>query len=289
MQRAFKLTSKSELYAIFYALKKNKPAIISLGVIIILCLTAVLADFLAPRDPTEQNLDYRLKPPNTDYLLGTDELGRCILSRIIYGSRVSLIVGIISVSVSLGIGITVGCIAGYFGGKIGTILMTLVDITLSFPGLVLAIGFAALLGPGINNVMLALSLVGWPPYARVIRGETLALREKQFISASKAIGESGLYIVLHHIIPNIISAAIVMATLGMGWAIISEAGLSFIGLGIAPPESSWGLMISTGRLYFLYSPHTIIFPCLFLSLTILSFNILGDGLRDALDPRLRIR
>lgn len=266
---------------------KNKIAFIGLIIILFLIFVAIFAPFLASHHPYEQNLEKALLAPCLEYPFGTDDLGRCIFSRIIFGTRTSLQIGIIVTSITACIGIIMGLIAGYYGGLADEIIMRLVDIFLAFPGLVLALTIAGLMGPGLFNVMFALSLVGWMGYTRVVRGSVLAVKEKEFVETAKSLGANNLYILIHHILPNVIAPVIVMATLGIGHTILAAAGLSFLGLGAQPPIPVWGAMLNNGKAFMRTAPHLTIFPGLAIMITVLAFNFLGDGLRDLLDPRLK--
>ena len=251
-------------------------------------LTAVLAALfgpaLAPFDPADQQLPLRLEGPTGLHWFGLDELGRDILARVLSGARISLLVGLVVVSVSATVGIALGSIAGYFGGRIDEAISRVIDILLAFPGLLLAIALVAVLGPSLTNVVLALSLIGWVGYARLVRGQVLRARELEFVQAARALGASTARILTRHVIPTTLPAVTVQATLGMGGAILAEASLSFLGLGVQPPTPSWGTMLSYGRAHLLDAPHLTIFPGLAIAILVLGFNFLGDGLRDALDP-----
>jgi peptide/nickel transport system permease protein len=254
--------------------------------------SAVLADYLAPHEPNKQRLVARFKPPvwapggSTTYLLGTDNIGRDIFSRIMHGSRISLIVGIAAVGVSLLIGVTLGLLSGFLGGRVDAIIMALVDIMLAFPQLILAFAMVAVLGPGIGNIILVLGLTGWERYARVVRAEVLALREREFVQAARAIGVPTSKIIFGHIMPNTFSSAIVMGTLQTAQAILAEAALSFLGLGTGRTYPSWGQMIAMGRDYVHIAWWLSTFPGLAILLTVLAINLLGDRVRDVLDPRM---
>ncbi len=266
-------------------LKKNKIAIIGLIIIISLAFIALFAPFIAPHDPIEQNLEKRLLPPCREYPMGTDDLGRCLLSRIIYGTRVSLKLGVIVVGIITVIGVTLGLISGYYGGIVDEIIMRLVDVVLAFPGIILALAVAGALGPGLFNVMLALAMVGWTGLARVVRGSVLSVKQKEFVESARALGCSDLHIMTRHILPNVMAPVIVLATLDMAFIILAAAGLSFLGLGAQPPTPEWGSMLNSGRAFMRTAPHLTTYPGLAIMVAVLAFNFLGDGLRDALDPR----
>ncbi|MCL0074790.1 nickel ABC transporter permease subunit NikC [Thermodesulfovibrionales bacterium] len=272
---------------VFQRLKKHRLALIGAGIILVLIFIAVLAPFIAPHDPIEQNLEHRLLSPNTEYLLGTDNLGRCILSRLIHGTSVSLQIGVMVVGIAAFVGVTLGLVAGYRGGLIDELIMRIVDILLAFPGIILALVIAGILGPSLFNVMLALAVVGWTSYARVVRGAVLSVKEKEFVEAARALGAGEARIMFRHILPNVMAPVIVMATLGMAHVILAAAALGFLGLGAQPPTPEWGSMLNDGRAFMRTAPHLTIFPGLAIMVTVLAFNFLGDGLRDALDPRLK--
>ena len=256
-----------------------------LVVLVLFVLAALIAPLLSPFDPNKQDLGRRLDGPSSQNLLGRDEFGRDVLSRIIHGSRVSLTVGLLVTSISLAVGVSIGVTVGYAGGWIDELVMRLVDIVLAFPGILLAIALMAVMGQSLFNVVLALCITGWAPFARLTRGESLSIRERRYVLAARALGASGLRIVARHLLPNIISPILVKATLGMAGVIVAEAALSFLGLGVRPPTPSWGAMLNAGRAYILVTPHLVVFPGIAIMLVVLSLNFLGDGLRDALDPR----
>ena len=262
-----------------------------LGAVIVLVtvLAAVFGPWLAPFDPTSQELALRLEGPTGAHWFGLDELGRDIFARVLSGARISLLVGLVVVSVSSLVGIVLGSVAGYFGGWIDEAISRIVDILLAFPGLLLAIALVAVLGPSLTNVVLALSLIGWVGYARLVRGQVLRSRELEFVQAARALGATTPRILARHVIPTTLPAVTVQATLGMGGAILAEAALSFLGLGVQPPTPSWGTMLSYGRGHLLDAPHLTIFPGLAIAVLVLGFNFLGDGLRDRLDPMTRDR
>ena len=254
-------------------------------ILLLLLGVALLGPAIAPHSPTEQHLEQDLLSPSQDHLLGTDKLGRDILSRILYGSRISLLVGASTVGVSLLIGLSIGSLSGYCGGWVDQLLMRLVDILMAFPGILLAIAFTAVLGPGLNHVILALCLIGWTGYARLVRGEILALREREFILAARALGGSPGRIIVLHLLPHLLPPLLIQATFGMAAAIIAEGSLSFLGLGVQPPTPSWGSMLNEGRQFLLVAPHLTTFPGLAIMITVLGLNLVGDGMRDRLEKR----
>jgi peptide/nickel transport system permease protein len=278
---------KGNIIEIIKRLKKSKMAIIGLVIIIILVFMALFANIIAPYGYDEQNLSNAFKGPSFQHFFGTDEFGRDIFSRIVYGSRISLEVGFISVGISVVIGGFLGAIGGFYGGKTDNLIMRAMDILLSIPQILLAISIAASLGPGLFNLMIAVGISSIPQYARIVRASVLSIRDQEYIEAAKAIGSSDLRIIFKHIIPNCLAPVIVQATLGVAFAILTAAGLSFIGLGIQPPIPEWGAMLSGGRGYIRDYPHMTVFPGLSIMITILALNFLGDGLRDALDPKLK--
>ncbi len=268
-------------------LSESRPATLGAIVIILLCFMAVFAPQLSPNNPTTACLGDRLISPLTvpEYPLGTDHLGRCILSRLLYGARISLMVGITVVGISAAIGITLGVISGYYGGVIDAVIMRFVDATLSFPSIFLAVTIAGLLGRGLPSVIIALIVVDWTAYARIARGSVLSLKEKEFVESARSLGARDYFIMTRHILPNIIGPVIVMATLGMAYVILSAAALSFLGFGPQPPTPEWGAMLNAGRVYMRTQPYLTIIPGLAIMILVLAFNLLGDGLRDILDPR----
>lgn len=270
-------------------LMQDRLALLGLVIILAVVAVAVFAPYLAPNDPVRVDLTQRLAPPSAQYPLGTDHLGRCLLSRLIYGARVSLTTAALALSAITLISIPLGTLAGYCGGWVDNAIMRVVDVLLAFPGLILALVIAGTLGPGLLNVMLALSLVWWVGYARVIRGMVLAVKEKEFVLAARACGTSELGIIVRHILPNVLSPVIVLATLDMGKLILAISGLSFLGLGAQPPTPEWGAMLNDGRPYMQVAPQLMIYPGLCIMTVVLAFNLLGDGLRDALDPRGTVR
>ncbi len=257
--------------------------------IVVFVACALFAPWLAPYDPANIDLPARLMPPSAAHWFGTDELGRDILSRVIYGARISMLVGSCVVAASLTLGLIFGSIAGFYGGLTDRVLNVVVmNAFMSFPGILLAIAFVAFLGPGIFNLIFALSIGGWVGYARLVRAQVLAVREREFVEAARALGASDARIIVRHILPNIIQPVLVQAAIGMAGAILAEATMSFLGLGVPPPTASWGAMLNDARSHLFDSPHLVLFPAGAVMLAVLSFNFMGDGLRDYLDPRSRI-
>jgi len=254
-------------------------------IVAVAVLAALIGPVVAPFDSASQELALRLDGPSLQHWFGLDELGRDILSRVLAGARISMLVGLVVVSISSTVGIAVGAAAGYFGGRVDEILSRMIDILMAFPGLLLAIAMVAVLGPSLFNVVFALSLIGWVGYARLVRGQVLRARELEFVQAARALGASTPRVLARHVIPTTLPAVTVQATLGMGGAILAEASLSFLGLGVQPPTPSWGTMLNYGRIHLLDAPHLTIFPGLAIAVLVLGFNFLGDGLRDALDPK----
>lgn len=248
---------------------------------------ALFAPWIAPYDPIETRILEALSAPSPTHLLGTDELGRDILSRIIYGARVSLSVGFIAVGVAATIGGTLGLIAGFVGGRTDSVIMRLMDVILAFPAILLALAISAALGASVFNVMLAIGFVYIPRFARLVRGQMLSLRESDYATAAKALGQVPVLIMVRHLLPNALSVIIVQASIAMGWAILSEAALSFLGVGVSPPMPTWGSMLSMGRGYMEIAPWLTVFPGIAIFLTVLGFNLMGDGVRDVLDPTMR--
>jgi peptide/nickel transport system permease protein len=278
---------RGNLAEVLFRLRKSPLAMFGLVFIVILAFVAIFANVLAPYPYQKQNLMHSYETPSKQFWLGTDEFGRDILSRLIYGARISLQVGFIAVGIALVIGGMLGAVAGYYGGRIDNSIMRLMDVLLSVPQTLLAIAIAASLGPGLFNLMIAVGIAAVPIYARIVRGSVLSIREMEFIEAARAVGSSDLRIILKHILPNSMAPIIVQSTLGVASAILNAAGLSFIGLGIQPPYPEWGAMLSGGRQYIRDYPHLTLYPGLAIMLTILALNFLGDGLRDALDPKLK--
>ena len=259
------------------------------AIVIVIVGAALLAPWIAPFDPAVQELPLRLEGPTGSHWFGLDELGRDILSRVLLGARVSLFVGFVVVGISAVVGTAMGAVAGYYGGRVDQIISRVMDVLLAFPGLLLAIALVAVLGPSLGNVVLALTVIGWVGYARLVRGQVLRAREFEYVVAAKALGAGTWRALTRHVLPTALPAVTVQSTLGMAGAILSEAALSFLGLGVQPPTPSWGTMINGGRAHLLDAPHLTVFPGIFLALLVLGFNFLGDGLRDQLDPRLEGR
>lgn len=279
-----------EMKLSLFLLNKNKLTRLSLLIVLFLVIIAIIAPFIVPY-PTHVKSDVnpkdKLQPPSAKYLFGTDELGRDIFSRVLYGTRISLQTALFAVGLALLIGVPLGAIAGASGGIVDEVIMRITDIFLSFPPLLLAIAIAAFLGPNLNNAMLAIAVSWWPWYSRLIRGQAVSIKERQFVRAAKAIGTPPLKIIFMHIVPNCIAPVIVQASMDLGGVILTAASLSFLGLGAQPPTPEWGLMVSTSRNYFLNAWWYSIFPGLAIFITVLAFNLLGDGLREILDPKTR--
>jgi peptide/nickel transport system permease protein len=266
-------------------MKTDASLMIGVTLLAALGVIAVFAPALAPYSPAAQNLAHDLAVSSGDHLLGTDKLGRDVLSRVLFGSRISLAVGATTVAASLAIGLSLGALSGFFGGRTDRLLMRLVDILMAFPGILLAIAMTAVLGPGLHHVVIALALIGWTGYARLVRGEILSLREKDFVQAALALGGSPARVIARHIVPNLLPALLIQATFGMAAAIIAEGSLSFLGLGAEPPTPSWGAMLNEGRQFILVAPHLTTYPGLAITITVLALNLAGDGLRDRLEKR----
>lgn len=270
-------------------LRQEPLAVVGLLLLAGFTLAALFAPWLAPADPAEIALRHRLLPPGAGHWFGTDELGRDILSRILFGARVSLTVAVCVVGLSLAVGLVAGSVAGFYGGWIDTVLnLYLTNAFLALPGILLAIAFVAFVGPGLGNVVLALALSGWVNYARLVRAQVLAMREREFVEAARALGASDLRLLWRHILPNIVQPVIVQGAIGMAGAVLAEATLSFLGLGVPPPAPSWGAMLNDARSHLFDAPHLAVFPALAVMLMVLGFNFCGDALRDRMDPRTRL-
>ena len=264
---------------------RDPGTVIGCIIVSVALLAATFGPLLPLNDPTELDLDQRLAPPSKQFLLGTDHLGRDQLSRVVYGTRTTLGLSIIAVTIMMGIALVVGSLSGYYGGWVDTLLMGVVDILLAFPSLILAIAVAGILGPSLINVLIAISLIGWAGHARVVRAMVLAEKQKEYIEAARSIGANDMRIMFLHIAHNILGPFMILATLDIGWTILGISGLNFLGLGVQPPTPEWGAMLNDARPYLQTEPQLLIYPSMAIFLVVLGFNLLGDGLRDALDPR----
>ncbi len=280
---------RSQLAEVWRRLKKNRMAMMGLFIIFLLLLMVIFADVMFNYDEVviKQNVANRMQPPSSEHWLGTDEFGRDILARIVHGSRVSLAVGVIAVAISLAIGGTLGAVAGYYGGVLDNVIMRIMDIFLAVPSLLLSMTIVAALGPSMVNLMLAISISSMPGYARIVRSSVLTVKDQEFVEAARCIGSRDWQIILFQIIPNCMAPIIVQATLKVAGAILSTSSLSFLGLGVKPPAPEWGSMLSGGRAYLRDAWYITMFPGLAIMITILALNLFGDGLRDALDPKLK--
>lgn len=272
---------------VFRRFKKHKSGMIGLGIVIVMVFIAIFAPLIAPYPYDEQNFAERLQPPSLAHPFGTDTLGRDVLSRVIYGSRISIFIGFVITMITAVIGIVLGLIAGYYGGIVDAVISKIVEIFWAFPTIVLALAIVAAVGPGLRNVILVLGILMWVSFTKVVRSETLSIRERMFIKAAKAIGESDFKIIMRHVLPNVFPSIIVLATLTIPDAILTSAALSFLGLGVQPPIPEWGAILADGRLYIKLAPWISLFPGIALFILVLGFNFMGDGLRDALDPLMR--
>ncbi len=281
------LVVSNQLRRMWHNFKKRKVAVIGLIIVCIYVILAIFAPLLAPYDPLKQDLPNMLQTPSAKHLLGTDEVGRDILSRVLYGSAISLRIGFTVVFLAFIIGVPIGVVAGYYGGLLDSLLMRAMDVLMAFPGMLLAIMFVSILGPGLNNAILAVGLFTVPNFARLARGETLSLKHSEYIEASKAIGASNFRIIMTHVLNNIMAPLIVTSTLSFGNSILTTSGMGFLGIGAQPPTPEWGAMLSSGRQYLLNAPHVTMIPGLAILFLVLGLNLLGDGLRDVLDPKLK--
>lgn len=273
------------IFTFIKKLLRDRISLVGLILVFFMFMVALWAPQLAPHNPTAINPAIRLSPPSIDYLFGTDELGRCILSRVIHGARLSLMLSVAVVFTLLSIGVPIGLIAGFFGGIFEDILMRFIDIVLAFPQILLAIAITGFLGPGLFNLFIAMASFYWVSYARIVRGMVVSVKEQEYVESARALGVPNSLIMIRHILPNVISPVIVLATLDLGKIILFISGLSFLGLGAQPPTPEWGVMLNDARSYFQHAPHMIIFPGLGIVISIFGFNLLGDGLRDVLDPK----
>lgn len=269
-------------------LRRHRTAVAGLAVLATLLFVAAAAPLLFPEDPTEPRFERVLRPPSWEHPLGTDNLGRDLLARIAYGGRVSFVIGVLAVSFSALVGVPVGLLSGYYGGKFDLVVQRLVDLLLAFPGFLLALTLVAVLGVGVTNVVVAVGLASAPVYVRLVRGVALSVRQQTFVEAARALGASDRRILFRHVLPNCTAPVIVQSTLQLGTAILTAAGLGFLGLGVKPPTPEWGTMLGEGQTYLFSSWYMATFPGLAIFLTVLAFNLLGDGLRDALDPRMKL-
>jgi peptide/nickel transport system permease protein len=271
------------------AVRRQPLAAVGFGLLFLFVLCALFAPWLAPQDPAKLDLPGRLMGPSAAHWFGTDELGRDILSRTLFGARISLIVAVSVVGLSLAVGLVAGGLAGFYGGWTDTVVNVYVtNAFMALPGILLAIAFVAFMGPGLGNVILALAISGWVGYARLVRAQVMAVKEKEFVEAARALGASDLRVMGRHILPNILQPLIVQAAVGMAGAVLAEATLSFLGLGVPPPAASWGSMLNDARSHLFDSPHLVFFPAMAVMLCVLSFNFIGDALRDWMDPRTRM-
>ena len=274
--------------SVWRRLRRHRTAVAGLSVLAALVLLAALAPLLFPEDPTEPRFERVLRPPSWEHPLGTDNLGRDLLTRVAYGGRVSFLIGVLAVVTSAAVGVPVGLLSGYYGGRFDLLVQRLVDLLLAFPGFLLALTLVAVLGVGVTNVVVAVGLASAPVYVRLVRGVALSVRNQAFVEAARALGASDRRILFRHVLPNCTAPVIVQSTLQLGTAILTAAGLGFLGLGVKPPTPEWGTMLGEGQTYLFSSWYMATFPGLAIFLSVLAFNLLGDGLRDALDPRMKL-
>jgi peptide/nickel transport system permease protein len=285
---------QSEVWALVRRLIRRRTALFGLVVVVAVAFAALLAPVLVPFDPLAQDIGQRLKPPGwispegRAHWLGTDQLGRDILGRILFGTRIALVVGLAAVAIAGTLGLAIGVVSGYFGGRVDDLFMRLADVQLAFPFILLALAVIGVLGPSLRNIIVVVGVSGWVVYARIVRGEVLSLREREFVQAARAVGSPPARIILRHLVPNAFTPWLVIATLDMARVIIVESALSFLGLGIPPPTPTWGAMLADGRVYMSTAWWLATFPGLAILVTVLGINLLGDGLRDTLDPRLKL-
>jgi peptide/nickel transport system permease protein len=269
------------------SIARRKGAVLGLVIIVLVAALAILAPVAGGRDPVEQTLPDKLRPPGAGYVLGTDSLGRDLWARLVWGSRISLVVGVASVALAAAVGTALGLAAGYFRGWVDGVVTRAVEVLMSFPLVLLAIAIVAVLGSGLRNLMIAVGISSIPPFARLVRGQVLAVGQRDFVEAARAVGAGSVRVMARHILPNIASAIVVLGTLRVSTVILTESALSFLGLGISPPTATWGSMIADGVKWLRLAPWVSIVPGIAIMITVLAFNLFGDGLRDALDPRLR--
>ncbi|OUQ88637.1 diguanylate cyclase [Brevibacillus brevis] len=280
-------TRPSRWRTFYRKLRKNKLAMVGGCIVIFYIAIALLAPFIAPHDPYEIDLVNKLKPPSSEHWMGTDDKGRDVLSRLLYGTQLSMSVGFVAVFIGAFFGIILGLLSGYYGGWVDTIISRIIDVLLAFPGILLSLAIVSALGPSLFNVMIAVGIFSIPVFARIVRGSTLTVKKLEYIDAIRSLGANDFTIIFRHIFPNILSPVIVQATMRLATAILSAAGLSFLGLGAQPPLPEWGAMLSNGRDFLFTAPHLAMFPGFAIATLVLGFNIFGDGLRDALDPRMK--
>ncbi len=280
-------TARALARSLLKAFNTNKTSWIGLVLFVLVCLAAIFAPLLATHDPLEQNILFRLQPPSAEHWMGTDYYGRDIYSRLVYGARISLVIGLIAIGAAMLIGSLIGLVAGYYGGRLDIVVMQAMDVLLAFPSLILGLIVVAMLGPSVTNLAIAIALTAIPPFARIARAPTIAVKEREFVEAGRALGYSDVRLMGGHILPNILPEILVMGSLWLATAIRVEASLAFIGLGVAPPTPTWGGMIREGFENILDSAWLTIFPSIAILLVVFALNLLGDGLRDAIDPKLR--
>lgn len=286
-ERQERVMAGGELADLWRRLCRNRAAIAGAGIVAVFVLLAVLAPILVPFNPVQGNLNDRLQPPGATHWLGTDELGRDLLSRILYGARVSLQIQVVAVVLALIVGLALGSVGGYLGGHVDNVIMRAMDVLLAFPGIFLALGIIAALGPGLLNLMLAAGISSVPQFARIVRASILSLKEREFVEAALALGSGSNRIMFRHLLPNCMAPIIVQSTLRMATVLLTASGLSFLGLGVQPPTPEWGAMLSNARSYLIVAPHVATIPGVAIMIVVIGFNLFGDGLRDTLDPRLR--
>lgn len=286
-ERHERVGAGGELADLWRRLRRNRAAMAGAGIVAVFVLLALLAPVLAPWSPVQGDFGDRLQAPSGIHWLGTDELGRDVLSRIIFGARISLQIQVVAVLLALGVGVTLGAVGGYLGGRMDNLIMRAMDVLLAFPSIFLALGIIAALGTGLVNLMIAAGISSIPAFARIVRGSVLSLKEREFVEAARALGGGGGRILLRHLLPNCLAPVIVQATLRMATVLLTASGLSFLGLGVQPPTPEWGAMLSNARSYLIVAPHVATIPGLAIMVVVVGFNLFGDGLRDALDPRLR--
>ena len=286
-ERHERVGAGGELADLWRRLRRNRAAMVGVGIVGVFALLAVLAPVLVPFSPVQGDFSDRLQSPSGTHWFGTDELGRDVLSRIIFGARVSLQIQMVAVMLALGVGVTLGAVGGYLGGRVDNLIMRAMDVLLAFPSIFLALGIIAALGPGLVNLMVAAGISSIPAFARIVRGSILTLKEREFVEAARALGGGGGRILFRHLLPNCLAPVIVQASLRMATVLLTASGLSFLGLGVQPPTPEWGAMLSNARSYLIVAPHVATIPGLAIMVVVVGFNLFGDGLRDTLDPRLR--